>query len=149
MNNFERVYAFVALRGRDRRDADDLRAEVFKQALANLSRFEWRGTPFVAWLYRIAANAIADHVHERSREADMPVEEIAKEHFRDVDERASLYRLVNKLPADQQRVIAMRFAEGKSIREIATEMKKSEGAIKQLQWRGLESLRAQMGAHRG
>jgi RNA polymerase sigma-70 factor (ECF subfamily) len=44
-NNFERVYAFVAHRVRDRRDAEDLTAEVFKQPLANLSRFEWRGTP--------------------------------------------------------------------------------------------------------
>jgi RNA polymerase sigma-70 factor (ECF subfamily) len=55
-----------------------------------------------------------------------------------------LFRSVERLPRDQRRVIVMRFAEGKSIREIAGELERSEGAIKQLQWRGLQSLRAQM-----
>ena len=52
-NNFERVYAFVARRVRDRDQAQDLTADVFHRALANLSRFQWRGTPFAAWLLRI------------------------------------------------------------------------------------------------
>jgi DNA-directed RNA polymerase specialized sigma24 family protein len=43
----------------------------------------------------------------------------------------------------------MRFADEKSIREIATEMEHSEGAVKQLQFRGLESLRARLGATKG
>ncbi len=57
--NFERAYAFVARRVRDRHQAQDITSEVFQQALSNLGRFEWRGVPFAAWLYRIAANAIA------------------------------------------------------------------------------------------
>ena len=57
--NFEKVYAFIVRRVRDRDVAQDLTAEVFHQALANLRRFEWRGLPFCAWLYRIAANAIS------------------------------------------------------------------------------------------
>src|SRR6266550_3545624 len=55
-DNFERVYAFIARRVRDRDEAEDLTSEVFHQALANLARFEWRGVPFAAWLFRIAAN---------------------------------------------------------------------------------------------
>ncbi len=62
----------------------------------------------------------------------------------DVERRATLFRSVGRLPADQRRVIVMRFAEEKSIREIAQEIGRSEGAVKQLQWRGLQSLRAQM-----
>ena len=54
--------------------------------------------------------------------------------------------MVAALPADQRSVIMMRFAEEKSIREIANAMQRSEGAVKQLQFRGLESLRAQLGA---
>src|SRR2546430_6130224 len=57
-NNFERVYAFVVRRVRDRHEAEDLTAEVFQHALANLSRFEWRGVPVAVWLYRVAANAV-------------------------------------------------------------------------------------------
>src|SRR4029077_12333402 len=47
-SNFERVCAFVARRVRDRDEAEDVTAEVFHRALANLARFEWRGTPFAA-----------------------------------------------------------------------------------------------------
>src|SRR5439155_21084239 len=71
-DNFERVYAFVARRVRDRDEAEDLTSEVFHQALANLARFEWRGVPFAAWLYRIAANAIVDRAQRAARERDVP-----------------------------------------------------------------------------
>lgn|SRR5512142_2092532 len=144
--NFERVYAFVARRLRAREDAQDVTSEVFQQALANLHRFEWRGAPFAAWLYRIAANAVIDHLKKSSREVSgVTADEIATSGLDGVEERASLFRLVNRLPADQRRVIVMRFAEGKSIREVAGELGKSEGAVKQLQWRGLQTLRSQMG----
>ena len=70
--NFHRVYAFIAGRVHDRAEAEDLTADVFHRALANLHRFEWRGTPFVAWLYRIAANAIADRGHRQAMEQNDP-----------------------------------------------------------------------------
>src|SRR5260370_37827838 len=66
--HFERIYAFVARRVRDRDNAEDLTAEVFHKALANLKSYEWRGTPFGAWLYRIAANAVADFSKHSARE---------------------------------------------------------------------------------
>jgi RNA polymerase sigma-70 factor, ECF subfamily len=72
--NFEKVYAFIVRRVRDRDVAQDLTAEVFHQALANLGRFEWRGLPFVAWLYRIAANAIADRWKREGKE--VPAEDL-------------------------------------------------------------------------
>ena len=55
-----------------------------------------------------------------------------------------LFELVDRLPADQQTVIQRRFVEQKSIREIAHELGRSEGAIKQLQFRALETLRGQV-----
>jgi len=63
----------------------------------------------------------------------------------ELEERAQLFRLVAELPADQRRVIAMRFTEQKSSREIATALRRSEGAVKQLQFRGLQSLRVRLG----
>lgn len=139
--HFDRVYAYVLRRVGDRSDAQDITADVFQSALANLSRFEWRGAPFAAWLYRIAANAIADHFHRKSRPLPDAPPESGND---DVERRAMLFRSVDRLPADQRRVIVMRFGEEKSIREIATEIGRSEGAVKQLQWRGLQTLRAQM-----
>ena len=140
--HFERIYAYVLRRVGDRSEAQDITADVFQQALANIGRYEWRGAPFAAWLYRIAANAIADHYVRASRQA--PAAPAVDDSFEDVERRAALFRSVERLPPDQRRVIVMRFGEEKSIREIAAELGRSEGAVKQLQWRGLQSLRAQM-----
>jgi RNA polymerase sigma-70 factor (ECF subfamily) len=147
--NFRVVYAYILRRVDSREEAEDLTSEVFHQALANLPRFEWRGAPFAAWLLRIAANAISDRWRLRAREADDPPDEnLSGPVMDDVERRTALYEMVGRLPDDQRRVIVLRFAEQKSIREIAHDMNRSEGAVKQLQFRALEKLRAVMeGAH--
>jgi RNA polymerase sigma-70 factor, ECF subfamily len=146
--HFDRVYAYVARRVRDRAETQDLTAHVFQQALANLGKFKWRGAPFAAWLYRIASNAIADHARRNMRETNdlqsATETTAASVDLEDVERRARLFRAVDKLPDDQRRVIVLRFAEEKSIREIADELGRSEGAIKQLQFRGLENLRSRL-----
>ncbi len=146
--NFERVYAYVARRIGSRDEAEDLTSDIFHQALANLSRFEWRGVPFAGWLLRIAANAIADHRGRTARERANPSqddpEELGEVDLERIERRTALFRHVKSLPADQRRVVEMRFAEEKSIREIALELRRTEGAVKQLQFRALEKLRAQM-----
>jgi RNA polymerase sigma-70 factor, ECF subfamily len=143
-DNFDRVYAYVVRRVRDRDIAEDLTSEVFHKALAALPNFDWRGIPFAAWLLRIAANVITDQWKRGAREIVEDPPEIAIEADLDeIEHRARLFRLVDKLPGDQQRVIRMRFSEGQSIREIANEFGKTEGAIKQLQFRALETLRTQ------
>jgi len=150
--HFERVYAYVARRVGNRAEAEDVTSEVFHQALASLPRFEWRGAPFAAWLYRIAANAIADRWQRTVRERGNPVanEPAATDPSLDeLEQRARLFRLVDSLPTDQQRVVRMRFVEEKSIREIAQALGRSEGAVKQLQFRALESLRARMSESHG
>lgn len=149
--HFARVYAYVARRVGNRAEAEDLTAEVFHRALAGLQRYEWRGAPFAAWLYRIAANAIADRFQRAGRERGNPGPEPAVNDpaIEDVERRAQLYRLVGQLPADQQRVVRMRFAEEKSIREIAAAMRRSEGAVKQLQFRALEALRERVSEDHG
>lgn len=146
--HFERVYGFIAGRVRDRATAEDLTSEVFYKALANLKNYEWRGTPFAAWLLRIAANAIIDRSHRASREHSMtedPRDPDVHLDIRAIEHRARLFRLVGQLPEAQRRVVHERFVDQRSIREIAQRLGKSEGAIKQLQLRALERLRAQMG----
>ena len=148
--HFAPIYAFVAKRIRDRAAAEDVTAEVFRRALAGIGTFEWRGVPFVAWLYRIAANEIADHLKSAARErAEVTIDVPAPDEIEIIDQRALLFRLVDRLPADQRRVIVMRFAEERSVREIATAIGRSEGAVKQLQWRALQTLRARMGMSHG
>jgi RNA polymerase sigma-70 factor (ECF subfamily) len=142
------VYAFVARRAGGRSEAEDLTAEVFHRALAHLGRYEWRGAPFAAWLLQIARNALADRWQRTARERGTPALplEPADEEPADLERRAALARLVDRLPEDQRRVVRARFGEGRTIREIARELGRSEGAVKQLQFRALESLRARLGS---
>ncbi|HMD30606.1 MAG TPA: sigma-70 family RNA polymerase sigma factor [Candidatus Acidoferrales bacterium] len=155
--HFERIYSYVARRVRDRASAEDVTADVFHQALKNLPRFEWRGAPFAAWLYRIAANAIADRARKVARESAEPAPEQAApapDPARDTaweesERRGRIFCLVRELPADQRRVLVGRFAEERSIREIAAELGRSEGAVKQLQFRALAALREGMSEDHG
>ena len=157
-NNFERVYAFIVRRVRDRDAAEDLTSEVFHQALAHLGRYEWCGVPFAAWLLRIASNAVSDRWQQAARERGNPASaepfglaqgKTGEVELEESEQRARLFRLVKNLPADQLQVIQMRFAEDKSIREIAQKLGRSEGAVKQLQFRALENLRQRMGTAHG
>jgi len=152
--NFERVYAYVVRRVGNRAETEDLTSEVFHQALANLKRFEWRGIPFAAWLFRIAANLISDRWQRSGREVADDSGQIESAQIKsgkqspveieDVERRATLFRLVDTLPVEQRRVVVLRFVEQKSIKEVAREIRKTEGAVKQLQFRALSSLRARM-----
>ena len=142
--HFEGLYAYVASRVRNRAEAEDITSSVFHLALENLPRYELRGVPFRAWLFRIAANEISDRWQRTVRERGNPVTEppasgeVSPEQ---AEEYSVLFRMVGILPQDQRIVIEMRFAEEKSIREIAKALGKSEGAIKQLQFRAIENLR--------
>ena len=148
--NLGRVYGYVARRVGDRHEAEDLTAEVFHQALRNLPRFEWRGVPFAAWLLRIASNAIVDRAKRIARDRNLPEPDLPPEvSLEEVEYRARLFRLVDSLPPDQRRVVVMRFGEQKKIREIADEIGRSEGAVKQLQLRGLQTLRARLSETNG
>jgi RNA polymerase sigma-70 factor (ECF subfamily) len=154
--HFERIYYFLVRRVRDRSIAEDLTSEVFHKALANLANYEWRGAPFAAWLFRIASNALADQHKRASREQPSSESLQDPEAHPDpsspdmevIDYHARLFRLVDHLPAVQRQVIRERFVEQRTIREIAGRLKKTEGAIKQLQFRALQTLRSQVeGGH--
>lgn len=161
---FELVYGYVARRVRDRAATEDLTSEVFRKALANIDRFKWTGAPFGAWLLRIAANVIADRAKKVTRErgstagvsdgVDTSSVTVERSHdtqtksahidLEESERRALVIRKVDELPDDQRRVVRMRFAQDKSISEIAGELGRSEGAIKQLQFRALQNLRIKL-----
>ncbi|MGC2527524.1 MAG: sigma-70 family RNA polymerase sigma factor, partial [Candidatus Acidiferrum sp.] len=124
--HFERIYFFIVSRVHDRAIAEDLTSEVFHEALANLSTYEWRGTPFSAWLFRIASNAIADQYKRSNREQqadddtfDPPAPSSPNPSSKElefVDRHAFFFGLVEKLPEIQRRVVCERFIEERSIK---------------------------------
>jgi len=136
--HFHRVWAFTITRAAHR--AEDVVSETFRRALENLKTYEVRETPFLAWLLRIAANTLASRWQKTSRESHEPAPDVAGLDA-DLERRALLYQLVDRLPDIQRRVIELRYGEARSLTEVAEELGKSEGAVKQLQRRALEQLR--------
>jgi len=153
--HLDRVYFFIVSRVHDRTIAEDLTSEVFHKVLANLPNYQWRGTPFSAWLFRIASNAIVDYFKrsDREQQADELEHALAQPDLSSADlyfieRHVHLFRLVEQLPELQRRVVCERFVDERSIREIARRLSKTEAAIKQLQFRALRTLRAQVGDRR-
>lgn len=150
--HFGFVYAYVSRRLSARTETEDLTAEVFRKALQNLPRFRWTGAPFRAWLVRIAANLIADRAKRAGREIAVTtaneepaaLDQTQQVDLEKVEQQARLFRLVDELGEDQRQVVFARFAEEKSISQIAHDLGRSEGAIKQLQFRALENLRKKL-----
>ena len=143
----QQVYAYIYYRLGDQHTAEDLAADVFVKALGGIKGYVWRGTPLLAWLYRIAHNVTVDHrkaatrrmSHQSPADADEVEERI--DHLRQLDERTDMMRAIRALTEDQQQVIILRFYMGMSNAEVASVMNKPEGAVKALQTRGLKSLR--------
>ena len=142
--NFDRLYAFVARRVTTREEAQDLTAEVFHQALASIRNFKWQGAPFVAWLYGIAAKVLSRHWQKPGKHVPIEASDLAAAPV-EIERTVMLGQLVESLPTDQRLVVIRRFIEEKSIAEIATELGRSDGAVKQLQLRALEKLREKLG----
>jgi RNA polymerase sigma-70 factor, ECF subfamily len=143
--NFDRVYAFIAHRVSDRDEAEDLTSEVFHEALAGIGGFEWRGAPFIAWLLGIASNRLARRWQRITGQQEVPVDDFDLAGADgQIEQRAILFQLVEELPPDQRQVIISRFVYQRSLKEVARELQRSEGAIKQLQLRALQNLRMQM-----
>jgi RNA polymerase sigma-70 factor, ECF subfamily len=145
--HFHRVYAYVAHRVGNRQEAEDVTSEVFQRALQNLPRFEWRDVPFIVWLLRIAANSVTDRWRGPRETTELPPESSLAVRDQDLaaaERRALLAQFVSQLPEIQRRVILGRFVDQKTIAELAHQLGRTAGAIKQLQFRAIHSLRASL-----
>lgn len=142
------IYRFCLSRTGASHDAEDLTADVFVKALQSIDRWQDRGLPFAAFLYRIARNAAID----RSRTLKQPlsvdglvVEPASKQNVEleatFAVEKSILLAALTKLKSEHRDVVVMRFIEGYSALEVAGMLGKTEGAIRTLQHRALERLR--------
>ncbi len=140
----DQVYRYVYYQTRDADLAADLTSEVFLRMLEHIGRYDHRGAPFRAWLFKIAHNLVIDHFRERARFAPgdlVPNEAGAgSPDLFDLD-RDRLASALNRLTGDQRQVILLRFIEDLDVKEVAAILGKTEGAIKALQHRALAALR--------
>lgn len=147
----DRVYAYVALRVGGGPVAEDLTADVFLRALEKPGSFRWRGKPYLAWLLRVAHNAVVDYWRREKRAQLVPWDERLRHKVGDLmsvlEEKLTLEELQNdiaRLTGLQQQVIALRFGSELSIAETAQAMGRSQGAVKNLQYKALVALRKQL-----
>lgn len=140
------LYRYIYFRVGDHDLAEDLRAEVFLRAFESLDRYEDRGWPLSAWLYRIARDRTVDVIRRQRLRQTVPLESwsgACEGPDREIDVRLDceeLRRLLDDLTDDQRQVIYLRFMANLSIQEVALRLGRSEGAVKALQHRGLQSL---------
>lgn len=146
------VYGYIYFRLRDQHAAEDLAADVFVKAIAGIGGYVWRGTPLLAWLYRIAHNVTADHRKSAARRAQhAALGEPGEIEDRDdalgaFERTADMMRAIAALTEEQQQVIVLRFYQGMSTAQVAVVVGKPESAVKALQARGLRSLRRMLTA---
>ena len=148
----ERIYRFVYFRVEDQQTAEDITSQVFLKAWSNLDRFSFDRTPYLAWLYTIAHNAVIDHYRTRKVTAALDDVQLSQQDHAEVveneidlhSEMKSIKAAMHTLTDDQQRVLTLKFIEGLSNTEIARQLGKREGAIRALQMRGLQALAKQL-----
>jgi RNA polymerase sigma-70 factor, ECF subfamily len=146
-----RVFRYALAKLGNRTAAEDVAAESFAKVLSELERFRWKGGGFEAWLFRIASNLVVDHVRKSQRET--ATEEVrVDEHASDTPEEAVIHgeltrelkEMLAQLAPDQREVLLLRFAAGVGTEEAGRIMGRKPNAVRQLQFRALQNVRARM-----
>ncbi len=148
-----RIYNYIYYRTGSVADAEDLTARTFYQALSNLQRYRVQGVPFSAWLFRIAHNLVANWHRDSGRHRALPIDGVIElpdpgddppQKAESAEERRELRQVIARLPADRQQLLILKFVEQMPNAEIATVMGRTEGAVKALLHRTIESLKSQL-----
>lgn len=153
--HYDAIYRYVTLRLGSSSVAEDVTSQVFLGMVRGLGRYQDQGRPFVAWLYGIAQKQIAFFLRGRSRSPGLADLEAAAELTADgvgpdatAEERelrAAVAHALVKVPDGQREVLLLRYVLSLSVAETAAAVGRTEGAVKQLQLRGLTSLKNLLG----
>ena len=153
---FDKIYRYLVFKIGDRTEAEDMTQQVFLKALRSISSFKWKGISFSAWLYRIAHNEAVDFLRRKSKRVTVSLNEslvtgeddpqLAAERKSDVEH---LILATRQLTEAQREVIALRFASGLPVAEVAKVMSKNAGAVKALQHSAVVTLRRIMMMSKG
>lgn len=143
------VFRFLYYRTRSHVVAEDLTSETFFRALRSMSGFRWQGKDFGAWLMTIARNLATDHFKAGRTRLELTTDDMGiHDDATEGPEEEVLASLTNEallgsleaLPDEQRDCLIMRFLQGMSIAETASVLGRTDGAIKQLQLRGVRNL---------
>jgi RNA polymerase sigma-70 factor (ECF subfamily) len=146
---FDRIYNYILRQTDDDELAGDLCSQTFVNALNNLNRYEFRGYPFSAWLYKIAGNEVNKHYRKNKGKKVFSIEEIKVRELIDQNNETwdeemvnRLIQYMNELPTEMVQVLELRFFEDKDFKEIAFILDMTESGAKMRTYRALDKLRA-------
>ena len=139
-----RIYGFVHRRTRERTVTEDLTATTFERALTALRGGGFRNEAFGGWLYRVAGNAVIDHVRAARRVADgapVDVADPATDALAAAIDQDALRSAMARLSETHRRVLALRFYDdldpeeagavlGCSRRTFAVKLHRALGALR-------------------
>ncbi len=146
----DNIYNYIYYRVGESTEAEDLTARTFYQALAKLDSYEDRGLPFSAWLYRIAHNLVANWHRQHARRKFVSIEDVDLPAFHNgnpsrsaelAETRSELLAAIQRLAADRQQLLILKYVDRLSNAEIGQVMGRSESSVKSLYHRTLQSLR--------
>lgn len=146
------IYNFLYYRTGNSHEAEDLTEKVFYRAFQHIGRFEDKGVPFSAWLYRIARNLLSNWYRDESKRRTISLDRIEHRYGDSgpetatelAQDRDALLAAIRKLPPVRQELLILKFVERMSNAEIGIVLARSEGAIKSLYHRTLLALREEM-----
>jgi RNA polymerase sigma-70 factor, ECF subfamily len=157
---YNQIFGYIHRRVLDWDASEDITAEVFMKAFMNITNYRWLGISIAAWFYRIATNEI-NMYFRKDKKAPISLAELSVNQNFDYSETnqdilendlllqqhedfLQVQKHLKNLDIKYQEVIALRFFEDKSIREIGEILNKNEGTIKSLLSRGLEKIRSKI-----
>ncbi len=145
---FDRIFNYIFRQTDDEELTNDLCSQTFVNALNNLGKYEFRGFPFSAWLYKIAGNEVNKHYRKNKGKKifsieELKVRELVEQTADDWDEELinRLIQYMNELPTDMIQVLELRFFEDKDFKEIAFILDMTESGAKMRTYRALDKLR--------
>ncbi len=145
---FEGIFQFIYRRTESEELTSDLTSQTFLKALQNLNRYEYRGLPFSAWLYRIASNEVNRFYNKKKRNKVFSLEEervfelFELEDSEFTEEQIQLLvKTLKQLPTETVEILELRFFEGKSFKEISFILNIGDSGAKMRLYRAVEKLK--------
>lgn len=146
---FKEIFRYVFKRVGEKELTADLTQQVFLSALTNLGKYQFRGAPFAAWLYRIASNQCMDYFRKRKRVRHVVIDEAALVNL--VDELTSdqtieewhqrLPKILELLTEAELQLIELRFFEARPFKEVAAILDLTENNAKVRTYRVLDKMK--------
>jgi RNA polymerase sigma-70 factor (ECF subfamily) len=123
---YKKIFLFILHRIGDKITTADLTQQVFLKALSSLGKFEFRGLPFSAWLYRVAINECNDFFRKAKRSRMVTLEDANVELlYEELTQEVTLEQLHQKLPSileklapDELYFLELRFFESRPFKEV-------------------------------